>query len=948
MLKRLFLLTCLSSSAFCFERGAELFENKKYLESAKAFLTEAKKNDVRVPFYIRFLSEENLVNPQDLGEEIEKEWNDCLQNRVPFAPIDLGRGEIYLQISFLAQDLIKATIIKEAELTLSKIRTISDEQKIGYGFYVVARFLEKQSKINRNLANQIVSAYQKGADCAHRLSILSLVDLPSKLQKLLPKLKVDPMYIQESKVLSAHQFSIGEAEKTISRYYDGAQNIYGMFLMNTNRKGLWQYEAARQGNADLQITFHKYCAYFQKILLIAPPRDDEADRWLYFAALGGESQSLTRLGSLFFHGNNTLFPKEKSRALSFCEAAISIFIQKKDLKNENLKNSLMIAGNILDKGEDVPQNNEKTFKYYQLAADQFKDPIAIFNTGCMLEHGRGVPKDGTTARTCFEKAFDLGDGEAAWLIGTRHLDGSDGYERDLKKALHYLDIAATKGKPKALYDLYLIYGCHLTDMEAENYPVLQDNEKAWGYLKKSAVAGYDNAQKTWALKAFNRKDSLPEDEGERLVEYLERHSHQSVSLKAGLGIILMKGYRIVACDGERALKLLREAANEGNEENAFSALGSIYERGECGVEKNDDTARGYYEKSQGIAASVTNLGYFYEMGRGSLVKNGDKAIELYNKALEMKNGGAAYNLGALYQNGKFVGKNEAKAFFYYKLGYELGNPDASYQYASYLWQGLCCDKDIQGAKDILLSLDPSSPDVAFTLAAIQWNDNETKSPSIFQRVAEEGMPLGQYTYGLLLYLANLSANTKIQMMLQESKIFIERAEKNGFKAASSALNLLFNRSPIGNEETGLIIKKLLKMDIEGARAVRHKYAQDQFEEIEQENQVEMSLKVTAEALLQRDPEVARLRQEQYLEYFTDPLNRKNVSVKGLYKIAAAQASQQGGRIESARGGGSGVKIKVGDNATGFHGMHRAGQSSRATLDPGRAKSFTDFAEKVSK
>jgi TPR repeat protein len=329
-----------------------------------------------------------------------------------------------------------------------------------------------------------------------------------------------------------------------------------------------------------------------------------------------------------------------------------------------------------------------------------------------------------------------------------------------------------------------------------------------------------------------------------------------------------------------------------------------------------------------------------------LVKDGNKAIEYYQQALEMGDGVAANNLGALYQKGKFVKNDDARAFFYYQRGHELGDPDASYQYALYLCQGLCCKENVQEATEILLNLDPSSPDVAYTLAAIQWNEGLRDSPLTFQRIAEEGMPLAQYTYGLLLYLIHLGAETNSQNMLKESGRFIRLAAQNGVQAASSALRLLIERSRIEKEEARLIVKKLLKMDIEGARAVKQGYAQGRFDEKEQECQAETSLKQTAEALAERDPEIARKRQEQYLAHFIDPLNRKNVSVKGLYKIAASQASQQGGRIEPARGGGSGIKIKVGDNVTGFHNMHRSGQSSSATLDPGRANSFRNFVEDI--
>ena len=948
MLKRLFLFACLSSSAFCFERGAELFEKKDYLESAQTFLIEAKKNDVRVPFYVRFLSENALINPQDLGEALEQEWHERLQDAA-FAPIVLGRGAAYLQISLLVQGLCNVAV-KKAELTLRRIKNISSEHRIGYGYYVIGRFLEKQSKINRMLANQIVGAYEKGAEFAHGLSILSLVDLPSKYPNLFSKLKIEPMYLGESKVLSDPQVSIWEREKILSRFYNQTvTNSYGIFLKSGARKGFWQFEGARQGDTDLQLMLStdENNRGLQKHLSIHSIQDDEADRWLYFSALGGEPQAQVNLGKYFLFGNHTLFPENKPRALLLFESAILTFTQNQKIEAKDfLKYCLLNAGSLLDKGEYVPQNNEKAFEYFQLAANLFKDPIATFNVGSMLEQGRGVPQDEETARTYFEKASHLGYSEAAWLIGHRHLWGVYGYAKDPKIALDYLNIAASKDNPKALHDLGCIYGRHLKNVEVEDYPVLQDKAKALGFLKRSAEAGHDKAQRLWANCVIDKSDQLPEKEAKLLVECLERQYLEFPLMKAWLGMFLRTGYRdIVAYDGERALKLLTEAANEGQKCASF-VLGAIYEKGECGVEKNYDTARAYYESSQEIPASVTNLGWFYEMGYGSLVKDGNKAIEYYQQALKMGDGVAANNLGALYQKGKFVKNDDTQAFFYYQRGHELGDPDASYQYSLYLCQGLCCEENVQEAREILLKLDPSSPDVAYTLAVIQWREGLTDSPLIFQRLAEEGMPLAQYAYGLLLYLTHLGAETNSQNMLKESGRFIRLAAQNGFQHASSALRLLIERSLIEKEEAMLIVKKLLEMDIEGARAVKQSCAQGRLDEKEQECQAETSLKQTAEALAERDPEIARKRQEQYLAHFMDPLNRKNVSVKGLYKIAASQASQQGGGIEPARGGGSGIKIKVGDNVTGFHNMHRSGQSSNATLDPGRANSLRNFVEDI--
>ena len=80
----------------------------------------------------------------------------------------------------------------------------------------------------------------------------------------------------------------------------------------------------------------------------------------------------------------------------------------------------------------------------------------------------------------------------------------------------------------------------------------------------------------------------------------------------------------------------------------------------------------------GNASDQNNLGWIYEKGRG-VKKDDAKAAYWYKKAAAQGNAWGQYNLGAMYQKGLGVKKDIAKARYWYKKAAAQGDKLAKKQ-----------------------------------------------------------------------------------------------------------------------------------------------------------------------------------------------------------------------------------------------------------------------------
>lgn len=186
-------------------------------------------------------------------------------------------------------------------------------------------------------------------------------------------------------------------------------------------------------------------------------------------------------------------------------------------------------------------------------------------------------------------------------------------------------------------------------------------------------------------------------------EVLNSNSLNLIEKQAAMGLLYLFGSSGVSKDYSKAYKFLLTSAKQKNTE-ALNGLGIIYLYG-LGVSKNLDLAQKYFEQANSLGDEVSkiNLGELYrqknnfiaseEWYKLAIITNPSKAYEglskIYldqkkfeqayrysEKAAELGNTEAEYNLGVFYEQGIYVNKNLEKAIFWYEKAALKGHLDA--------------------------------------------------------------------------------------------------------------------------------------------------------------------------------------------------------------------------------------------------------------------------------
>lgn len=127
----------------------------------------------------------------------------------------------------------------------------------------------------------------------------------------------------------------------------------------------------------------------------------------------------------------------------------------------------------------------------------------------------------------------------------------------------------------------------------------------------------------------------------------------------------------------KGLQMLSKIAKVGNA-RAQRNLGVCYNYG-YGVVKDESKAVEWYEKSaeQGNADAQYNLvNYYFNVQMGGI---DSLAVHWLQKLAAQGDPDAQCDLGACYENGRGLARNESKAIEWYEKSAELGNPEAQHR-----------------------------------------------------------------------------------------------------------------------------------------------------------------------------------------------------------------------------------------------------------------------------
>lgn len=145
------------------------------------------------------------------------------------------------------------------------------------------------------------------------------------------------------------------------------------------------------------------------------------------------------------------------------------------------------------KENNIKQDYQKSFEYYNMAAQQGND-VAINNLGSLLYSGIGTKRNPYKAAKLFEKAAELGNIEAALNLAFLYISGS-GVAQNNSLAIKYFTQAAAGGNVTAKFMLGYAY--------YRGFIVPQDFKQAAANIRAAADAGLDEAQFFLGLMYLN-------------------------------------------------------------------------------------------------------------------------------------------------------------------------------------------------------------------------------------------------------------------------------------------------------------------------------------------------------------------------------------------------------------------------------------------------------------
>jgi hypothetical protein len=331
--------------------------------------------------------------------------------------------------------------------------------------------------------------------------------------------------------------------------------------------------------------------------------------------------------------------------------------------NEKEASSYYDIGLAYEKGEVVPQDYQKAFANYLLAAGKGLAD-AQFKVGYYYHIGRGISKSHQKAVEWYRMAADQGHSNAQYNLGYCYYDG-DGVTQDYEKAVEWYRKAADQDFELAQFNL----GCCYYKGEG----VLKDYANAVNWYRKAAEHGYSHAQHNLGI-CYQTGQGVQQNYIKAFEWYQKAAEQGYADSQYNLGCYYYYGYAVTQ-DYVKAFEWYQKAAEQGYD-RAQNNLGVCYANGQ-GVQQNYIKAFEWYQKAaeQGYADSQFNLGCYYSLGQG-VSQDYTKAFEWYQKAADQGSLKAQNSLGVCYELGKGVSQNYTLAVEWYRKAAGQGHETA--------------------------------------------------------------------------------------------------------------------------------------------------------------------------------------------------------------------------------------------------------------------------------
>ena len=314
----------------------------------------------------------------------------------------------------------------------------------------------------------------------------------------------------------------------------------------------------------------------------------------------------------------------------------------------NRSNSEMYIRNL----KPATKNNyKKAFECFVKAAN-LGYAKAQEKVGEYYMRGKGVGIDHHKAFEFFQKAADQGNEMAQYHLGICYKDGL-GCKPSISAACRYFEESSKKGNSNAAYNLGLIYST--SGKKNESFP----------FLKYAAENGHAIAQ--YMVGILYEKGVGTEIDLKKAKEFLMMSAYNNNDQgQLCLGRFYKRHFPRDKKKMKIAFELFTKSANQGNNQ-AFFELALCYES------KGDYQEMFKYLKKASNSnnpAAQFRLACFYFQGR-FIEKNEKKAFELFNLSSFHGVPETFFYLGICYEFGKGTGKDLKKALNYYRKCAEL-------------------------------------------------------------------------------------------------------------------------------------------------------------------------------------------------------------------------------------------------------------------------------------
>lgn len=300
--------------------------------------------------------------------------------------------------------------------------------------------------------------------------------------------------------------------------------------------------------------------------------------------------------------------------------AVTYFRKAANMGADEAAYEICAIGRQMETGDGVGKNEEKAESCYKIGVEYGIEKASLYLGEMYLRGIHGGKPNPRKARRALEDASDMGNREAAALLGKAYDEGLLG-KVNPKQAFRYYLLAAERGDTSSMLMIGLFY--------AQGTSVAKDLTAAEMWIRKGREEGDDDGDQT--LRVF-----------------LSVASSEYITGAAG------------KVDPAKAWQMAEEAEALGDKD-VFYRLGKTYS---AASNQKDHLPKAFecYKRAaeNGIPAAMAALGLCYEAGLG-IEEDIARAVSFYKRSAEAGDPFGMAHYGYALANGEGCEKNEKAA-----------------------------------------------------------------------------------------------------------------------------------------------------------------------------------------------------------------------------------------------------------------------------------------------